>query len=50
MTKEAIIECMRALEDGMCRTKFEGKGWKDNLIWYLCFACYMLLKERYKEK
>lgn len=47
MTKrDQMIECMEALEDGMCRTAQNSDIWQDRLIYALCKAVYLLLKER----
>lgn len=50
MTRASIIECLNRFEEGMCKTKFERKDWRDNLLWYLCWAMSEILKEKLKEK
>ena len=50
MTKETMIECMEHLEEGMNRTVWERKDWRDNLLWYICFILYELLKEKVRTK
>jgi len=50
LTRASIIECMHLLEDGMCKTKFERKDWRDNLLWVLCWVEMERLKKDLKEK
>lgn len=50
MTKrEQMIECMNALEDGMCHTiRQDSDIWQNRLIYWLCKAVYLLLEQAVK--
>lgn len=47
--REQMIECMDELEDGMARTANRGDIWQDRLVYVLCKAVYLLLKEAVKK-
>lgn len=50
MTKrEQMIECMEAMESGMCRTAQDSDIWQNKLIYWLCKAVYLLLEKAVKE-
>lgn len=45
MTKrEQMIECMEAMEGGMCQTAQNSDIWQNRLIYWLCKAVYLLLE------
>jgi hypothetical protein len=49
MTKrEQMIECMKAMEDGMCQTAQNSDIWQNRLIYWLCKAVYLLLEQAVK--
>ena len=49
MTKrEQMIECMEAMEGGMIQTARHSDIWQNRLIYALCKAVYLLLKEAVK--
>jgi len=49
MTKrDQMIECMEAMEQGMCRVDQSREIWQNDLIWWLCKAVYLLLENRVK--
>ena len=50
MTKrDKMIECMAAVEDGMCQTAQHSDIWQNRLIYWLCKAVYLLLQEAVKK-
>ena len=51
MTKhKQLIECMSAMEDGMCQTAQHSDIWQNRLIYALCKAVYLLLEQAIKAK
>lgn len=49
MTKrEQMLECMAAMEDGMCRSAQYSDIWQNRLIYALCKAVYLLLERAVK--
>ena len=50
MTKrQQMIECMEAMESGMCRLSECDDVWQNKLIWWICKAVYLLLEKAVKE-
>lgn len=48
MEREAAIEALEAIEDGMCRVKYGGDIWQDKLVYALCQAVRLLLADKLK--
>lgn len=47
--RNQLIECMDELETGMARIATRGDIWQDRLVYVLCKAVYLLLKEAVKK-
>ena len=48
--REMMLECMSAMEDGMCQTAQNSDIWQNRLIYALCKAVYLLLEQSVKER
>lgn len=48
MEREAAIEALEAIENGMCRVKDSGDIWQDKLVYALCQAVRLLLIDKIK--
>ena len=46
--KQQMVECMSAMEDGMCQTAQHSDIWQNRLIYALCKAVYLLLEQAVK--
>lgn len=46
MEREAAIEALEAIENGMCRVKDCGDIWQDKLVYALCQATRLLLLDK----
>ena len=48
--KEAMLEALEEIENGMCRIKERRSIWQNSLIYALCQAVRLLLIDKIKEK
>ena len=48
--KDAILEALEEIENGMCRIKEWRSIWQNSLIYALCQAVRLLLIDKIKEK
>ena len=48
--KEAMLEALEEIENGMCRIKEQRSIWQNSLIYALCQAVRLLLIDKIKEK
>lgn len=50
MEREAAIEALEAIENGMCRVRDSGDIWQDKLVYALCQASRLLLTDAVKQE
>ena len=48
--KDAMLEALEEIENGMCRIKEQRSIWQNSLIYALCQAVRLLLIDKIKEK
>ena len=48
--KDAMLEALEEIENGMCRIKERRSIWQNSLIYALCQAVRLLLIDKIKEK
>ena len=49
-SREQMVECAEAMEQGMIQTQTYRDMWQNNLIWWMCKAIKLLLEESIREK
>ena len=49
-SREQMVECVEAMEQGMIQTQTYRDMWQNNLIWWMCKAIKLLLEESIREK
>lgn len=49
-SREQMVECAEAMEQGMIKTQTHRDMWQNNLIWWICKAIKLLLEESIREK
>ena len=49
-SREQMVECAEAMEQGMIQTHTYRDIWQNNLIWWICKAIKLLLEESIREK
>lgn len=47
--KDAMLEALEEIENGMCRIKERRSIWQNNLVYALCQAVRLLLMDKIKE-
>lgn len=48
--KNAMLEALNEIEDGMCRIKFDGDIWQNKLVYALCQGVRLVLMDKIKEE
>ena len=48
--KDAMLEALEEIENGMCRIKEQRCIWQNSLVYALCQAVRLLLIDKIKEK
>ena len=48
--KDAMLEALEEIENGMCRIKERRSIWQNSLVYALCQAVRLLLIDKIKEK
>ena len=46
--REAMLECMDAMEDAMTKIQNQPDIWQNNIIFWLCRSAWLLLEESVK--
>lgn len=49
-SREQMVECAEAMEQGMIQTQTYRDIWQNDLIWWMCKAIKLLLEESIREK
>ena len=47
-SREQMVECAEAMEQGMIQTQTYRSMWQNDLVWWLCKAVKLLLDEQLK--
>lgn len=47
--REAMLECMDAMEDAMTKIQNQPDIWQNNIIFWLCRSAWLLLEESVKK-
>lgn len=48
--REAMLECMDAMEDAMTKVQDQRDIWQNNIIFWLCRSVWLLLEKAVKER